>query len=94
MMTKSDKQKLARIKEQWGKPKYVNRNFNLIAGYLENINESYISGDTASDLDLNGLFEYIDRTNSIPGQQYFYKKLHQPQTSTASLESLKKALVI
>ncbi|MFD2873806.1 hypothetical protein ACFS5N_15075 [Mucilaginibacter ximonensis] len=90
MITKSEKKKLAQIREQWGKPKYINRNFNLIAGYLETTDESYVSGDTANDLDLNGLFEYIDRTSSVPGQQYLYKKLHQPQTSAPYLKSLEK----
>lgn len=92
MISKSEKKKLDQIREQWSNPKNVNRNFNLIAGYLTTNNDQYLSGDTASDLDLNGLFEYIDRTSSIPGQQYLYKKLHQPQTSTAYLKSLEKSI--
>jgi hypothetical protein len=90
IITKSEKKKLAQIKEQWGKPKYIDRNFNLIAGYLETGDENYIAADTAGDLDLNSLFEYIDRTSSKAGQQYLYKKLHQPGTSAVHFEALEK----
>lgn len=90
MTSRADKKKLAEIKEHWGKPKSIDRNFNLIAGYLETEDENYIAGNTASDLDLNNLFEYLDRTSSKPGQQYFYRKLHQPGTSEKHARSLER----
>jgi DNA mismatch repair ATPase MutS len=90
MITKSEKKKLAEIREQWGKPKNINRNFNNIAGYLAIEGESYISSNTAADLDVDSLFEYIDRTSSKPGQQYLYKKLHQPDTSEDYFKTLEQ----
>jgi len=90
MITKSDKRKLAQIRARWGYAQDGDRNFDLIAGYLETEDENYITGDTAGDLDINGLFGYIDHTSSKPGQQYLYKKLHQPNSSTAYLKSLEK----
>ena len=72
--------KLIEIKEQWGKPKDVYRNFKLIGAYLTAYeNGSDIKANTATDLDVDGVFGYIDRTNSKPGQQYLYKKLHSPE---------------
>lgn len=74
--------KLIEIKEQWGKPKDVYRNFKLIGAYLTAYeNGSDIKANTATDLDVDGVFGYIDRTNSKPGQQYLYKKLHSPEIS-------------
>jgi hypothetical protein len=85
------KKRLAEIKEQWGKPKNIQRNFKLIAAYLTaSDGESYISADTASDLDVDDVFSFIDRTNSKPGQQYLYKKLHSPELAESYFNTLEQ----
>ena len=76
------KAKLAEIKERWGKPIIAGRNFKLISNYLTAYGDtSEIAADTATDLDIDSVFEFIDRTNSKPGQQYLYRQLHSPQIS-------------
>ena len=88
----SQKKKLAEIKKQWGKPKNTHRNFKLIAAYLTESKNSKISANTAIDLDLDDLFAYIDRTNSKPGQQYLYKKLHSPEISEEYFDLLEQRI--
>lgn len=75
----TDKKKLKEIKEQWGQPKYIHRNFNLIASYLTAAGGKYAA--SAGDLDLDDVFAYIDRAASKPGQQYLFKNLHAPEIS-------------
>lgn len=75
----SQNKKLAKIRERWGKPIIANRRFDLISAYLDNCDDNYVSDNTAADLD--DLFEYLDRTNSKPGQQYLYKQLHKSAVS-------------
>ncbi|WP_076374850.1 MutS-related protein [Mucilaginibacter lappiensis] len=85
------KKRLSEIKEQWGKPKITQRNFKLIATYLTAADsQSYISADTSADLDVDDLFNFIDRTNSKPGQQYLYKKLHAPELSESYFNILEQ----
>jgi len=87
------KKKLAEIKERWGKPIIAGRNFKPISSYLTAYGgASEISADTATDLDIDGVFEYIDRTNSKPGQQYLYKQLHSPQISADYFETLEQRI--
>jgi hypothetical protein len=87
------KKKLTEIRERWGKPKNTYRNFKLIAGYLTAYgSESDISTDTAADLDIDSVFEYIDRTNSKPGQQYLYQKLHSPEISESYFNTLEQRI--
>lgn len=54
--------------------------FDRISRYFYNISseEGYfqtIDAETTADLDLNALFERLDRTTSKPGQQYLYARL-------------------
>jgi len=77
---------LERIRNKWGHPTNANRNFKLIAAYLNAGNNSKrLSTSTAEDLDLDNIFNYIDRTNSKPGKQYLYKKLFTPETALEPL---------
>ncbi|HWZ05029.1 MAG TPA: hypothetical protein VNX40_15535 [Mucilaginibacter sp.] len=77
---------LERIKNKWGRPVNSRRNFKLIAAYLNGIDDpARVSMPIADDLDLNNVFNYIDRTNSKPGKQYLYKKLFTPETSFEDL---------
>lgn len=87
------KKKLAEIREQWGKPKYTGRNFKLISAYLNtNKGGSDIADSTASDLDIDDVFSYIDHTSSKPGQQYLYKILHSPQIGKSYFKSLEQSI--
>ncbi|MES2379000.1 MAG: hypothetical protein V4553_20575 [Bacteroidota bacterium] len=88
----SQNKKLAKIRERWGKPIVANRRFNLISAYLDNCDDNYISNNTAADLDLDDLFEYLDRTNSRPGQQYLYKQLHMSAVSETYLDKLEQQI--
>ncbi|BAU55848.1 MutS-related protein [Mucilaginibacter gotjawali] len=77
---------LERIKNKWGRPVNSRRNFKLIAAYLNGIDDpARVSMPIADDLDLNNVFNFIDRTNSKPGKQYLYKKLFTPETSFEDL---------
>ena len=42
-----------------------------------------VDAETTADLDLNAVFEKIDRTTSRVGQQYLYARLRTPRISTA-----------
>ncbi|PWK77606.1 MutS-like protein [Mucilaginibacter oryzae] len=87
------KTKLAEIKERWAKPIIAGRNFKLISYYLTAYGgTSQIAASTAADLDLDNVFEFIDRTNSRPGQQYLYKQLHSPQSSEGYFNALEQRI--
>ena len=69
--------KLAAIKEKWAQPYLDYRNFKLINRYMAvSDDDSRLPPETAIDLDIDDIFSYIDRTNSKPGQQYLYNRLH------------------
>ncbi|ASU35625.1 MutS-related protein [Mucilaginibacter xinganensis] len=84
---------LERIQNKWGRPVNARRNFKLIATLL-NAYEGpcKITGTIADDLDLNNIFNYIDRTNSKPGKQYFYKRLFTPDTDFEALLKFDKKI--
>jgi hypothetical protein len=84
---------LEKIRNKWGRPVNAKRNFKLIAAYLNaGENPAKVSPATAEDLDLNNIFNYIDRTNSKPGKQYLYKKLFTPETSFEKLLKFDKKI--
>lgn len=84
---------LERIQNKWGRPVNARRNFKLIAAYLNGYDgPGKITGTIADDLDLNNVFNYIDRTNSKPGKQYLYKKLFTPDTDFESLLKFDKKI--
>ena len=82
---------LGQLRADWGKPKNESRNFKFIAIY-SNANSNKIASSLIEDLDLEHVFDYIDRTNSKPGQQYLYKKLHEPETSANKLTELDRKI--
>lgn len=75
-----------KLAENWAKSKGKEHfNFYSIKQYFENNsnkNKAYhrINERTASDLDLDELFKFIDRTSSKIGQQYLYFKLRTIDT--------------
>ncbi len=92
----SNKKKLENLKksltEKWGKPKIGEYyNFYVISSYFENNthkNKAFhlLSEKVKSDLDLDAIFKFIDRTSSKIGQQYLYYKLR----TIGSVENLLK----
>jgi len=83
---KSVEKNLERIRGKWGRAVNARRNFKLIAAYLNGLDDpARLSTAIADDLDLNNIFNFIDRTNSKPGKQYLYKKLFTPETSFENL---------
>jgi ABC-type multidrug transport system fused ATPase/permease subunit len=85
-----EKKTLAGIREHWGQPKAIHRNFKLIAAYLTAFGGEYAA--SANDLDLDDVFAYIDRAASKPGQQYLFKKLHSPNISEGSFKPLEQLI--
>lgn len=53
----------------------------------------YISEQTNLDLDLDDVFEYIDRTTSKIGQQYLYYKLHTIESKETDLQVEKMVML-
>lgn len=71
------------IREDWGQPKESSPDFYLIeryANYKQAHNVLYhkLNEQTINDLDLWGIFAFIDRTTSRIGQQYLFKVLIEP----------------
>jgi len=83
---KTVEKNLERIRNKWGRAVNSRRNFKMIAAYLNGLDDpARVSTAMADDLDLNNIFDFIDRTNSKPGKQYLYKKLFTPETSFENL---------
>lgn len=83
---KTAERNLAKIRNKWGRPVNARRNFKLIAAYLNGMDDANrVANAIVDDLDLNEVFNYIDRTNSKPGKQYLYRKLHTPETTYENL---------
>jgi hypothetical protein len=90
---KTIEKNLERIKNKWGRPVNSRRNFKMIAAYLNGVDDpARLSTSIADDLDLNNIFNFIDRTNSKPGKQYLYKKLFSPETSFEELLKFDKKI--
>lgn len=80
----------------WGKKKNSYRNFELISKYFHQKDQSecfhLISDKTIEDLDLELVFEEIDRTLSKIGQQYLYYKLRSPSNDLQQLKALESRI--
>ena len=79
------------LADEWGKPTDNYRDTNLIAGYHEHVKtDNSIADNIATDIDLDNVFNYADRTCSKPGQQYLYHLLHSPESDIGKLKNLDK----
>ena len=80
-MTRKRKKEKERLKEQFGRIKQKDFDFELIRRYFDNRDEEdelqVISEKTCQDLDFEELFMFLDRTHSNPGQQYLYDRLRR-----------------
>jgi hypothetical protein len=81
--------KVREIKEKWGKPTDDERVMRLVSLYKDYSGANGgISGATGEDIDMEQLFAFADRASSKPGQQYLYKKLHEPLLDVAILKQM------
>lgn len=77
------------LKADWGKPADNYRNMDLISAYHVYAKANYaVSDQVATDIDLESVFAYADRTCSKPGQQYLYHQLRSPGTDIQKLKDL------
>lgn len=68
---------LKKFEESWGKPKTAWFDFDMIARYAAltcKVGGFRLSEQTATDIDLDRVFEWADRTTSAIGQ-YLFKKI-------------------
>lgn len=95
-MFRSSTKKRAEILQKHPLPKQGNFHFPSIGLYWNEHAgeqaENPVSDRTHSDLDLDGVFTFIDRTQSKPGQQYLYAKMRSiPKTKKQAC--LQEALI-
>ncbi|MDX5346665.1 MAG: heme exporter protein CcmD, partial [Hymenobacteraceae bacterium] len=80
---KQQRKLLAELRQQWAQPVNRYRAFSHISRYFKHEplqpQEHEISDRTCHDLDFDSLFELLDRTQSVVGQQYLYKQLRRPK---------------
>ena len=81
----------AKLRAEWGRPRSAARDLPLIASYSRALprpacgQPTIIDDRTWQDLDLDAVFQFLDRTESIVGCQSLYHRLHSPVHSPASL---------
>jgi hypothetical protein len=79
-----------KLENNWGKAIDKNRNFYIIEKYIPFNNDlcSYkLTEQTLTDIDIENLFSYLDRTLTTIGQQYLFSKLTSPSLSISELKS-------
>lgn len=84
---KNEKKKL---EQAWGRKIERSRNFSSICKYSifdKEINCYNLTEQTLSDIDIESLFSFIDRTETAIGQQYLYSKIENPSLSVNVLKS-------
>ena len=78
------------LRKNWGKEVTRPRDFSVIADLFnlrrEQDNAFFIDDRTWQDLDMDSIFAKIDRTVTIPGQQYLYYLLHKPEFAHSELQ--------
>ena len=91
-----NKNKLEKIKDDWGKLKDEYFNFDRISQYhkeVVDVDFQTINSQTQNDIDFEELFIYLDRTTSRTGQQYLYHKLLTPTNNLKRLEVFNKQVI-
>jgi DNA mismatch repair ATPase MutS len=80
-----------KLKQNWGEPVEKKRDFEVISRFhtynqADENNEYVIDDRTWQDLDMNEVYTLIDRTLTVPGEQYLYHLLKTPSMSFNVLE--------
>jgi DNA mismatch repair ATPase MutS len=75
-----------KLKQNWGEPVEKKRDFEVISRFqaynqADKNNEYVIDDRTWQDLDMNEVYTLIDRTMTVPGEQYLYHLLKTPSMS-------------
>jgi len=76
---------------KWSQPSEHPIDFKQLKAYYSYFGQEsggHLSDAIATDIDLENLFAYIDRTNSKPGQQYLYQKLRSGKKDPEALKQL------
>jgi hypothetical protein len=68
-----------RLTNDWGSARDIDRDMDAVASYHESVPGGGLLVDerTWSDLTMDRIFAQLDRTESAPGRQYLYHRLHQ-----------------
>lgn len=86
------KKRIELLRAGWGKSKTDFFDFDSIRKYSDAVPQNQfhrLTDQTIEDIDLQGLFAFIDRTTSKVGQQFLYKKILEPgQARKNPLEEL------
>lgn len=86
---KISSKKTEEFKRNWGKPIPAERNLQLISTYSESVTHSnYLNASVVYDLDIEGIFNYVDRCSSKPGQQYLFHRLNNTDLSLTDLSKM------
>ena len=88
--------RLASIRAAWGKLKDSYIPMDSVRIYFDQkpkaTGEPVMDDRIANDLDLDRVFEIIDRTGSRVGQQYLYDRLRRPASSPETLNKLEERI--
>ena len=94
---KNQKQLLQKIRNAYGKPsqrRYEPGDLDKISHYYKRIKEDrfYIDDITWNDLDLDAVFDTVDHTVSVCGEEYLYTALRMPVTTTEIREERERLM--
>jgi DNA mismatch repair ATPase MutS len=79
-----------KLENNWGKAIDKNRKFYAIEKYVafnNDLNCYKLTEQTLTDIDIENLFGYLDRTHTTIGQQYLFSKIVSPSLSINELKS-------
>ena len=82
---------MEKIRNSWGVPKTEDLNFYRIGRYAAVSNstmEHTLPKQVLDDLDFEQVFTFIDRTTSVVGQQYLFRKVLHPFSSIDDLKRI------
>lgn len=86
---KKKREQRARLRETWGEEHFAERFWERIPAYhmrwREQTDAPALDDQTWADLDMDEVFECLDRTQSIVGQQYLYHLLRTPCHESTTL---------
>lgn len=89
-------QRLAAIRAAWGKEKTSYIPIESVRIYFdlkpERDDFQVLTNRIVNDLDLDRVFQVVDRTNSRVGQQYLYDQLRRPTNDRNRLQSLEQQI--
>jgi len=76
-----DNKKIEELRQSWGKGKNEYFDFDYISKYANVVEDDRfhrLNDQTLDDIDIYGIFTFVDRTTSKVGQQFLFKKVIEP----------------